>query len=37
MSRPRTPASDGYHYLTVYATTRSGIQLPPHYYYFTVN
>jgi hypothetical protein len=32
-----TPASDGYHYLTVYATTRSGIQLAAYDYYFTVD
>ncbi|GES29289.1 hypothetical protein AB0G60_29530 [Streptomyces angustmyceticus] len=31
-----TPASDGWHDLTVYATTRSGIQLAPYDYFFTV-
>ncbi|MEU2282144.1 hypothetical protein ABZ614_09440 [Streptomyces sp. NPDC013178] len=32
-----TPASDGWYDLTVYATTRSGIQLAPYDYFFTVN
>ncbi|MGW2516156.1 hypothetical protein ACWC09_03820 [Streptomyces sp. NPDC001617] len=32
-----TPATDGSYDLTVYATTRSGIQLAPYYYSFTVN
>ncbi|MFC9237526.1 hypothetical protein ACFTZK_13870 [Streptomyces decoyicus] len=32
-----TPASDGSYDLTVYATTRSGIQLAPYDYFFTVN
>ncbi|MFF3940926.1 hypothetical protein [Streptomyces phaeofaciens] len=32
-----TPASAGWYDLTVYATTRSGIQLAPYDYYFTVN
>ncbi|MCF3147477.1 hypothetical protein [Streptomyces platensis] len=31
-----TPASDGSYDLTVYATTRSGIQLAPYDYFFTV-
>ncbi|MCX4458359.1 hypothetical protein OG585_38225 [Streptomyces sp. NBC_01340] len=32
-----TPTSDGSNELQVYATTSSGIQLSPYYYYFTVN
>ncbi|WP_371674465.1 hypothetical protein OG985_22535 [Streptomyces sp. NBC_00289] len=32
-----TPQSDGFHDLTVYATTRSGIRLAPYDYFFTVN
>ncbi|MEV0223106.1 hypothetical protein [Streptomyces sp. NPDC050704] len=32
-----TPAADGWYDLTVYATTRSGIQLAPYDYFFTVN
>ncbi|MFC1226884.1 hypothetical protein [Streptomyces sp. Sce081] len=32
-----TPDSDGFHYLTVHATTRSGVQLAERDYYFTVN
>ncbi|MFF8679335.1 hypothetical protein ACF07F_15625 [Streptomyces sp. NPDC015237] len=32
-----TPATDGWHDLTVYATTRSGLQLAPYDYFFTVN
>ncbi|MGW2464559.1 hypothetical protein ACWC2M_37110 [Streptomyces sp. NPDC001761] len=32
-----TPAADGWYDLTVYATTRSGIQLAPYDYTFTVN
>ncbi|MGW6296814.1 hypothetical protein [Streptomyces sp. NPDC055058] len=32
-----TPTTDGWHYLTVYATTRSGLQLAPYDYFFTVN
>ncbi len=32
-----TPTSDGVYDLTVYATTRSGIQLAPYDYSFTVN
>ena len=32
-----TPTSDGSNELLVYATTSSGIQLSPCYYYFTVN
>ncbi|MFD4557433.1 hypothetical protein ACFWP5_24460 [Streptomyces sp. NPDC058469] len=32
-----TPAAGGDYDLTVYATTRSGIQLAPYYYSFTVN
>ncbi|WP_425245341.1 hypothetical protein [Streptomyces sp. NEAU-NA10] len=32
-----TPASDGWYDLTVYATTRSGIQLAPYDYFFTVD
>ncbi|QOV36868.1 hypothetical protein IM697_44200 [Streptomyces ferrugineus] len=32
-----TPASDGWYDLTVHATTRSGIQLAPYDYFFTVN
>jgi hypothetical protein len=32
-----TPDSDGWYDLTVYATTRSGIQLAPYDYFFTVN
>jgi hypothetical protein len=32
-----TPVSDGWYDLTVYATTRSGIQLAPYDYFFTVN
>ncbi|MFD3733105.1 hypothetical protein [Streptomyces sp. NPDC058632] len=31
------PDTDGFHYLTVYATTRSGIQLASYDYFFTVN
>ncbi|MEU1401764.1 hypothetical protein ABZ471_05240 [Streptomyces sp. NPDC005728] len=32
-----TPASDGFYDLTVHATTRSGVQLAPYDYFFTVN
>lgn len=32
-----TPTTDGWHDLTVYATTRSGLQLAPYDYFFTVN
>ncbi|MFE4547955.1 hypothetical protein [Streptomyces sp. NPDC056785] len=32
-----TPATDGWYDLTVYGTTRSGIELAPYDYYFTVN
>ncbi|BBC35020.1 hypothetical protein SGFS_063140 [Streptomyces graminofaciens] len=32
-----TPSTDGFHYVTVYATTRSGIRLAPYDYFFTVN
>lgn len=32
-----TRPTGGFHYLTVYATTRSGIQLAPCDYCFTVN
>ncbi|UUU23733.1 hypothetical protein [Streptomyces sp. DSM 40750] len=32
-----TPPTDGFHYLTVYATTRSGIRLAPYDYFFAVN
>ncbi|MFJ4843271.1 hypothetical protein [Streptomyces sp. NPDC088746] len=32
-----SPAADGWHDLTVYATTRSGLQLAPYDYFFTVN
>ncbi|MEU1932584.1 hypothetical protein ABZ516_35320 [Streptomyces sp. NPDC019826] len=32
-----SPATDGWHDLTVYATTRSGLQLAPYDYFFTVN
>jgi hypothetical protein len=32
-----TPSSDGSYELQVYATTRSGIQLAPYYYSFTVS
>ncbi|NEY31417.1 hypothetical protein GTU99_04230 [Streptomyces sp. PRKS01-65] len=32
-----TPAADGWYGLTVYATTRSGVDLAPYDYYFAVN
>ncbi|MEU1520205.1 hypothetical protein ABZ490_50270 [Streptomyces sp. NPDC005811] len=32
-----TPASDGWYDLTVHATTRSGVQLAPYDYFFTVD
>jgi hypothetical protein len=32
-----TPSQSGWYELTVYATTRSGIQLSPYYYSFSVN
>ncbi|MFF0106008.1 hypothetical protein [Streptomyces hirsutus] len=31
-----TPDADGFHFLTVYATTRSGIRLAFYDYFFTV-
>ncbi|UUU32349.1 hypothetical protein JIX56_21950 [Streptomyces sp. CA-210063] len=32
-----TPPTDGFHYLTVHATTRSGVRLAPYDYFFTVS